>query len=380
MSEHFIVNTSLLNRPHSGIARYLKGIYTHWPKSPEWTYPIFFNGKHTQPHLDVAHSSDQHWFIPVVKKYVPFSYRIKSIVQSRHLNRVIQKQNVFLYHEPNFIPLRTNLPTCVTIHDLAFLKFPETLPQDRRLWLSQNISKALHNSRRIFTVSETIKNELLNHYHLEPQKIVPIFNSISKEFTTLAKSSNLDFIEKLGLQHKKFLLFVGNVEPRKNLHFLLDLYQSMSESFKKSCPLVIVGSSHLYARYSAPLLNSIKSHNFHFLSGLSDLELFYLYHSASCLVFPSLYEGFGLPILESLTSGTPVIASKIAVFEELFPLGTSLIDLNNLSSWKENIIKMYESSPLVTQSTKAHYFKEFSWEKSALKMAQEFNTLKNSPF
>jgi alpha-1,3-rhamnosyl/mannosyltransferase len=379
MSKSFIVNASLLNRPHSGIARYLKNIYLNWPKTADLAQPVFFNGKSTFNELPIFSDSKSNAktnLISFAKKIIPNAYHVKYQLQSRNLKRCSSKIEPLFYHEPNFISLNTSLPKFITIHDLAFQNYPDTLPKDRLNWLSSKIHNSIQLSEKIFTVSNTIKTELINSFQIEPNKIIVTYNGIEDSFSPnhLDKNNLNKILNHLNLSFKSFFLFVGNIEPRKNLDFLLNIVQKLKPSQRSNFPLVVIGSPYLFPDYAKSLFIKFEDLNIIYLPKIDDNTLKYLYFSSLALLFPSLYEGFGLPILEAKALGTHVIASKIPVFEELFNTQVDLCDLNSTNDWQRKIEELIDAN---TETSKSVSFQslqhQFSWKNSARIMSKAFS-------
>lgn len=203
--------------------------------------------------------------------------------------------------------------TLLTIHDIRALR-PESAAMERAIFRSV-LRKSLEAADHVITVSETVKNEILDFY--PNTRISVVYNGLSiQDFTQIQESELSAFREKFGLP-EKFLLAVGHFEPRKNYLRLIDAMEILRDRNRAS-HLLIVGNN---SGERALIEERIRSHNLDgqvkILSGLSDLEVRCAYKLCSLFVFPSYYEGFGIPILEAMAAGCPMALSDIPVFREI---------------------------------------------------------------
>lgn len=374
----FIVNATVLKSQHSGIARYIKGIYSNWPyddKNPSQLSPTFFDGNQFHNHLNNISPEIKTLNFSNTVKRIPFSY---SLFQSYKAIRFKQKidPNFLFYHEPNFIPLKSSLPKVITIHDLAFIKYPETIQKEKSKWLNQNIYRSIKNSKLILTVSQTVKNELISFFKIPNDKCHVFPNGIDSIFH---KDDHEAFKNICNLKSKSFFLFVGNIEPRKNLEFLLKIYKDPNISFTSTFPLVIIGSEHINPNYAKKLKTLTKNNsNIIWLNNINDKSLALYYKNALALVMPSLYEGFGIPILECLASSTPTIVSDIDIFQEFKINGIFHLSLNSPNSWVSCMESLTEK-PYVNVNHK-FVIEHYSWSKISSNLNDLFNLTFKSQF
>lgn len=251
-------------------------------------------------------------------KYFLISLRAKKILHA------LAKQG-FIYFEPSFVPMKFNGKIITTIHDLSFLTHPEFHPIERVNFLTKMVKKTISVSSHIIVDSDFIKHELLENYSISEDQVSTIYLGVEEKFKIYDKQETLPTLDKLQLTENEFILSVATLEPRKNLARLVESYRALSDDLKSNYPLVLVGSS---GWKNSTLFDSIQdlieSGNIVVTGYLSDTELNHIYSSATLFVYPSIYEGFGLPIIEAMASGTAVITSDCGATSEVAGQSTIL--------------------------------------------------------
>jgi len=266
-----------------------------------------------------------------------------------------------LYHETNYTPFCFDHgPTIITLCDLSFVRHPEWHPKDRVKYLEKYCLKRLSDIEAIITISEFSRREILNLLNIDPTKIHVIPLGIDQSF-----HPGRDRFESLP---DHYILFLGNLEPRKNLPMLITAYRSLPQPLRKRHPLVIAGASgwhthelemalHLFQKGERPILTGYVSQRL-----LPDL-----YRGASLFVYPSLYEGFGLPVLEAMATGIPVIASNSTSLPEVVGDAGVLVDPCDVDHLKEAMRELLEDEKGRQEMAEKGIAraKLFSWEKCA---------------
>ena len=240
-----------------------------------------------------------------------------------------------VYLAPTFLDCDFSLkiPQIVIIYDLSMFKYPEFLGRNYTGNFPKLTRLATEKAFKVVAISESTKQDLIDLLDVPKAKISVIYPGLSK-FTPQNKLP-------LGLKSKSYILNVGTVEPRKNLTSLLEGYALLPNHLQEKYPLVIVGAS---GWKEGPIYKKWKDLNLQdkviFAGFLSDEELATLYQKTACFVYPSLYEGFGLPVLEAMSFGVPVITSKISSLPEVGGKAAIYIDPNNPEEIKEQIKKV----------------------------------------
>jgi glycosyltransferase involved in cell wall biosynthesis len=273
------------------------------------------------------------------------------------------KPDVFL-SPTHYLPLFPPKNSAISILDLSYVHFPELFrPTDLNQltkWTKYSAGKA----RRIFTISESSKGDIIKEYGIPGYKIAVIYPGIKDTRVNKTEELKMNEIkEKYGIK-KDFILYVGTLQPRKNVVRLIAAFSKLH----KDIDLVIVGKKGwLYEEIlAAPKKYGIEE-KVKFLDSVTDEDLPAFYQNALCFVLPSLYEGFGLPVLEAMKNGCPVITSNISSLPEAGGEAALYIDPQNVDDIKDKLESVISDDKLRKNLIEKGYgqVKKFSWEKTA---------------
>ena len=281
----------------------------------------------------------------------------------------LKREAIDLFHAPHYtLPALTPCRSIVTIHDCIHLRFPQYLPN--RLahgYARAALWTATHRSDRVLTVSEASKQDILSFFDIPADKITVIPNAIDDCFFVPPPDKNIERIRERYQLQAPFLLYVGNVHPHKNLERLLDAFYKVRSLGHDDLTLLIIGDD--ITRY-AKLRRAVHRYQLHryvrFLGFVPNETLRVLYHLARAFVFPSLYEGFGLPPLEAMASGTAVVTSNVSSLPEVTGDAAILVDPHSQDAIAGGICRVLEDNvfreELVTKGQARA--KQFSWDRS----------------
>ena len=225
----------------------------------------------------------------------------------------------------NFLTPLYKIPTkkyYPVVHDLWAVKFPETMSKTKKDYQTWILKVIKNNYYKIITVSNTVKQEIIDYFGCNPYDINVIYNYFSfgeNPKINLTEEEQMKILENLGIKSKEYILSVGSLNKRKNIQMLIDAYNLVSTNKK----LVIVGKKE-----NANLLSENK--NIIFTGYVEDEELKVLYKNAMLFVFPSIYEGFGIPLIDAQAFGIPVLCSDIPVFREIGGTYVKYFSLNKI--------------------------------------------------
>lgn len=303
-----------------------------------------------------------------------------------------QVKNADLLHYPYFdlffhtLPIRKKTKTVVTIHDVIPLIFPKEFPAGIRGSLNLFLQKlALRNVDAVITDSENSKQDIVRFLKTDPVKVEVVYLAAAKEFKPQS-SFTIECARKKYKLPTSFILYVGDVNPNKNLEGLLDAYKLIIKDFPDTY-LVLVG--RVFRNKRLPQVKAIrariKKHSLEdkvlvksnvALDPADDLAA--VYSAATVYVQPSYYEGFGLPILEAFACGTPVVAASVASIPEIVNSAAILVDPGEAESIAEGIREAFnlsqEQRQLLIKKGKAQANK-FSWRETARKTIEVYNRL-----
>jgi glycosyltransferase involved in cell wall biosynthesis len=304
-------------------------LYTPKIKHSPETIPFFEN-----PHFNV-HSSNV-----FLKSY----WRSFSIVDQ------LRKDNVELFHGlSNEIPFtirKSGIKSVVTIHDLIFKMLPSTYPYIDRQIYDLKFRKSCNNADRIIAISNSTKNDIVKYYHIDPAKIEVVYQSCNPLYYDSDPITNAGEVLKQYNLPSEYLLYVGTVEPRKNLKLIVEAYSFLSEDLR--IPLVVIGKGKDYMSEVKQLIHSKGLEKlvlwFDYLENNRHLQTFY--HHAQAFIYPSFYEGFGLPVVEALLGKTPVITSNTSSLPEAAGPDSFCINPDNAEELAHAITKVLNDSAL----------------------------------
>ncbi len=277
----------------------------------------------------------------------------------------IRRTSLALFHGTNFeVPLRGNCPTVVTIHDLSWLLHSSTHAARAVLRGRLRLPRMARRATLVITDSEPVRREVCERLDLASDKVVAIPLAPQPGFAPLPPEVTADVRSRLGVEDE-FLLFAGTIEPRKNLVTLVQAFEEILRTTELRPQLVVAGkvgwkSGDLLARLErSPLTERVK-----LVGYVSDADLGALYSSCRAFIYPSIYEGFGLPPLEAMACGAPVIASAVPSVTPNVARVISPIDIHGLA---RSIIDLL-SNPRERESLSLSGMKHaasFSWERTA---------------
>ena len=309
---------------------------------------------------------------------VPLKARNKFSWNFCVLSRYLKKNPVDVYHTQYILPfcVPKNIKLVTTIHDVSYLAYPEHIKFSDLFFLKILIPWSLKHADKIIAVSEFTKNEIIKYYKISPEKIEVVYNAVGDNFFQEISAEKLNEIKiKYGLPDK-FILYLGTLQPRKNLPVLIEAFAS-SGGPKTYNKLVLCGNREAH-NFDKRIDAAIEKFNLKdtviFTGFISEEDKPAFYKLASVFCFPSLYEGFGIPILEAMQRGLPVIASNIAPHQEIALNGALFFDPQDPAELSKKIISLAENKNLAAGLVAAglERIKHFSWKISAEKMLKTY--------
>jgi len=261
-------------------------------------------------------------------------------------NSAAVSRDVQLFHATDHhIPLIRGVPTIATIMDLIPLLHPEWIKQDLKRLKSWLFATSIHRADHIITISEHSKQDMIRHLGIEPERISVTSLGVDPVYFERIEAPQRDAVlQKHGLK-PGFFLFVGTLQPRKNLPRVLAAFQQLPEAVRKEHPLVIVGRDGWSNEALLPQLEALQQRGEgRWLSYLPQSEVLALLQSAGALVFASLYEGFGLPVIEAFAAQCPVIASNTTSLPEVAGDAAWAVDPTSVDSISAAMMAVLEPS------------------------------------
>lgn len=296
--------------------------------------------------------------------WTPSHHRLEQSALRIELRRL----GLDLLHSPDFIPpFNRNFKSVITVHDLAFLLYPQFMTKESARYYGQ-IDQAVRSTDHIIAVSQATKEDLVKLLGVPQRKITVIYEGVNPIYQPIDKTEAHAFVKKTFGLEPGFLFFISTIEPRKNIPALLKAFRWLKDHRRRPEKLVLAGSKGWLFEEVDETIHKLRLENDVVLLGrVHDTEVKYLYNAAGMLVYPSFYEGFGLPPLEAMRCGTPVIVSKIKVMPEV--VGDAALMVDPLD---EEALGVAMDRLLEDESLRANLIEKglkraanFSWEQAA---------------
>ncbi len=303
--------------------------------------------------------------------------KLKNKITQHFWEHIILPSNTknydILYCPGNIAPIikPKKVKLITTIHDLMFIKYPQYYSRTFVWYYKFCIPKILNLSDKIITISENEKKEIILQYPFVKGKIVSIPCGTPEKFTLISK-------EEIKYDKKKYILYVGSIKPSKNIRGIYETFIRLIDRIPHN--LYIVGQkSSLYKdmKEEKLLQNKIPKDRIKYFDNINDKEIIELYKNAQCFIFPSFYEGFGLPLLEAMSCGCPIVTSNTSSIPEVVEDAAFKHNPTDYDSMVKSILDIINNKDLMISMIEKGLTqaKKFSWKKSAERLMQEFSSV-----
>lgn len=364
------IDARVLDRKVTGTSRYLLNLLSELPVQDTDNEYFLFSTRNHEINNDFYKSiSTSESKIPF-KIYTPFWL-------NRDLPKLVKKFGIDLLFSPNVIIPLVDLGKCKTVsvvHDVIFKVYKEYYPFLYRQYLSFFLQLSLKKSDKVVTVSELSKNDIMKYYNLPSEKIEVVYNTASNSFRPriLSVTEKNKIVSKYSLP-EKFLLYVGVVEKRKNVSGLIKVMDELEKKGSK-IKLVVVGKP---GYKSDGILEEINKRNktIIYFQYLEDNDLAYIYNLAFAFIFPSFYEGFGIPPLEAMQSAIPVLSSNAPALVEVVGAGGLINSPDDYTGFVNDMLKLESDEKFYSlmKSKALEQSKKFNIKKTTKKLVGIFN-------
>lgn len=298
-----------------------------------------------------------------IKLWTPSHHRFESTALIAELTG----KQLALLHSPDFIPpFGGRFRSVITIHDLNFVHYPEFLTPEGARYYGQ-IHRAVERADHILTDSNWTREDVLNHLKVSPERVTTVYLAAAPVYRPITDRGEVRrAAQRYGLP-SEFIIFVGTLEPRKNVPTLLKAFRQLRDRGNKIHLAIVGRKGWLYEDIFSTLTELKLADYVHFLENVPDEDLARLYNAARCLTLPSYYEGFGLPPLEAMACGTPVVVSKRSSLPEVVGDAGLLIDPDSPEDLSAALGRLIEDSALRASLRQRGLARagEFSWARAA---------------
>jgi len=295
---------------------------------------------------------------------LPVNFKVKELnwawpgwTQARLAGEMLVNQPEILFIPVHVLPMVHPRNSIVTIHGLEYEYFPEMYPKRQRAYLKWSAKYAVKNARKIIAVSENTKNDLINLYNVNPEKISVVYHGVESPGQIKEKKNELG----------EYFLYLGRLEEKKNIIGLVKGFELFKKRYQAPHKLVLAGPAGFGYKKIKSKINQLKfKDDLIELGYVDEEEKWWLLKEASGFVFPSFYEGFGLPILEAQASGCPVITSNVSSLPEVTGDGGILIE-PEVEQICQAMYKIIDDADLKKRLIMLgrRNVKRFSWQKCA---------------
>jgi glycosyltransferase involved in cell wall biosynthesis len=351
------IDATGLGAAKTGTAVYLEEILRCWARNPGFRdRVVIFTTSHGALHLGSTAGCDL-----LCLQSAPNNKAVRLLWQQLVLPFLLKWQGVDVHWGAGFVlPLLSKVPGVVTIFDLTFQILPEVHERVKRLYFPAMIRASVAKAREILTISESAASDLVRLYPSAAGK-THVTLLAPREMRTIAKRAAV----RATREHSLRFLFVGTLEPRKNLKRLLEAWHGIPLEVRRNAELVILGARGWMIEDVIGKSETIES--VALLGSLSDEDLAEEYAKADVFVYPSLYEGFGLPVVEAMAMGLPVLTSDIGATREVSAQAALLVDPYSVDSIRAALVQLISSTELRQQLSLKGLERaaEFSWDRTA---------------
>jgi glycosyltransferase involved in cell wall biosynthesis len=379
-----IVGVDGITWPVTGIARYVWELARRLPATEDIKELRFFaHGKFVSGKELACINEDSprnpsklKWlFFSAMKRHLSAS-AVAAWVYGRALPAIesvrLERFPNYLFHSPNFLVPRHDGPSIATIHDLSAFRFPQWHPRYRVKRLNNAIKKTLETASHLITDSEAVRQEIIDYFSWPEERVTAVQLGVADNFFRLEHRELAPLLMNFGLTPGAYSLCVSTIEPRKNIDKLITAFARLPVSLQKSYPLVLVGDRGWNGSdVHRQIAEGRKDGRLRYLGYVPETSLPALYSGCRAFLYPSLYEGFGLPLLEAMACGAPVLTSNCSCMPELVGDAGILVDpadVSSISAGTERVLtdEVFRSSAVELGIKRAQ---TLTWDRTARETA-----------
>jgi glycosyltransferase involved in cell wall biosynthesis len=289
-----------------------------------------------------------------------------------------------LFHSPDFVlpPVYGRIPTVLTVHDLSFIHYPHTFPAVLVNYLNRVVPWSVQRATHILADSEATRQDLLNLWQVPAEKVTVLYSGVNASFQPAAAETVTAVRQRYGLDDAPYLLSVGTVQPRKNYQMLIQAFAGVAANWPHTLAIA-GGKGWLYDEMLAEIERQALNGRVRFIGFVDDADLPALYTGADLFLFPSLYEGFGLPLLEAMACGVPVLTSnasclpEVVVDKETGEETAVLLSPHEPQLWQQAMGQLLVDEAAREQLRRLgrHQAARFTWQRAAAELIEIYGRL-----
>ncbi|WP_192033261.1 glycosyltransferase family 1 protein [Pantoea agglomerans] len=361
-----IISTDSIKFPVTGIGRYALELINNLKANPEVDAIKYLSGFKVVDDLPALVNSPSISASKLKKqlrnsRLVSDIYRLTVPVLKSY---ALKSYTDYIFHSPNYYIPPGHKKSCTTFHDLSIFHFPEYHPKGRVHLMKKELHSSVSRAKILLTDSNFTKYEVSDFFDFDPERIVVAPLASSGDFLPRKEKQCQQVLEKYGLAYGQFTFFAGTIEPRKNIKNLLLAYQKLPLEMSLRFPLVISGYQGWESEELHRLFDIGSQRGWIKYLGYTDQQsLSVLFSACRAFLFPSRYEGFGLPVLEAMAAGTPVITSNVSSLPEVAGDAGLMVDPDDVDQLTQYISEIILNDSLRTELIDRGFLQnaKFSW-------------------
>ena len=307
-----------------------------------------------------------------------WAVRIYDAVSEFWRGRLLRKERSgAVFHSPNFFLPPYDGPSVATVHDLSIYRFPDTHLAARRRYFDLAFERSLRRADAVITVSEAVRRELIADYAVDAARVTAIHHGVDAAFRPRDAQQLQPVLSRHGLQAGGYTLSVATLEPRKKLDRLIAAYARLPASLRQRHPLVLTGSAGWLNDHIREAIDRGRAEGWlRYLGYVPQEELPALYAGARALALISVYEGFGLPVLEAMASGIPVLTSNVSSLPEVAGGAALLVDPDDVPAVSGQLERLLTDEPWRASAVAAglQRARQFTWERCVQRTVEVYAT------
>jgi len=301
-----------------------------------------------------------------IVRRIPGAYQLRSKMTNVMFKRAVRRHLCDgIYHEPNYILKPFDGVSITTVHDLSFYHYPQFHPRERIRYMEREFPRTLDRAEHIITDCQYVKNELNSILGVSTDRITAVPLGVGSQYCPRSEAEVHAVMKKYHLKFGQYLLAVATLEPRKNLQGLITAYMCLPTKVRRLFPLVLVGGHGWQCRELKTQISQLEiAGELSYLGYLPLSELLCIYSAAGGFAFPSHYEGFGLPPLEAMASGIPVLAAENSAMAEVVSAAGILVDSEDIDAIRNGLEKLLLDDTFRTKARQNGLLqaRKFTWE------------------
>ncbi len=361
---HVAINAHLLSARagyrSAGIHGYIYNTLRHLPYgTPDWHYTVLV-GEGRLPEAPR---------VTIQRSQFSTHHPLRRIVWEQMIQPIVLRRlKPDLYHATAFVaPIILKTPSVVTVYDLSFIRFPQALSRSRRLYLQAFTRLSCRRAAQVIAISESTAQDILHFFDIPPEKMTIAVPGVGDDFRPL-EAAQVEVFRQQNQLPNRFILHLGTLEPRKNLPMLLRAYAALPESLREAVHLVLAGGKGW--DYD-DIFNTVVEYRLekfvHFPGYVDQQSLPLWYNAAEALAYPSIFEGWGLPVVEAMACGCPTLVSDISSLPEAAGETGLRLPPDDESAWAAGLRRAMTDTDWREKSKKAGIERasRFTWQATA---------------